>query len=236
MLHAIIGANGQIGSCVSGFLQRNNETNVIKVDLGMKYAPEKVDLMHVCIPYSDKFVTTVKQYDDEFHPTYVIIYSTVLPGTTELIGDHACHSPVEGRHPDLLEGFLTFDRFVGGKACDYVGGFFEDAGLCVQTWKDAKVTELGKILSTTRYGVNLAFAKAEKDLCDQFGVNFQDAVLQYQRMYNSGYMALGESRFIQPMLTAPEGKIGGHCVVPNAKLLAQVSDNPMIRSVATFND
>lgn len=236
MTHAIIGSNGQIGTCVSEFLSQKHETDVVKVDIGINYKAKDVDFMHVCIPYSDRFVSIVQQYDQEFHPRHIIIYSTVLPGTTELVGKHACHSPVEGRHPNLIEGFLTFDRFVGGESSDYVGAFFEDMGLCVQTWKDAKVTELGKILSTTRYGVNLAFAKAQKDLCEQFGVNFQDAVLQYQRMYNVGYMALGESRFIQPTLTPPEGKIGGHCVVPNAKLLTQISDDPFISKVATFND
>jgi UDP-N-acetyl-D-mannosaminuronate dehydrogenase len=236
MKHVVIGANGQIGTCVSQFLTQSGETEIINVDINTPIPEEEfVNLMHICIPYSENFHTEVDKYIIEFQPDRVIIYSTVLPGTTEAVGPFAVHSPVEGRHPNLIGGFLTFTRFVAGPCAEEVAKFFSDRGLNTKTFPDAKVTELGKMLSTTRYGVNLAFAKAENDLCKKFGLSFDDVVLAYQRMYNEGYLKLDEQRFVQPLLTAPD-KIGGHCVVPNAKLLTKISDDPMIKRVADFNN
>lgn len=234
MTHVIIGSNGQIGSCISQFLSEKGETDVVKVDMGMAFETKPCELMHVCIPYSPQFVFIIKQYQKVFTPKQIIVYSTVLPGTTELIGDDAVHSPIEGRHPDLLSGFKSFTRFVSGKSSEIVGRFFKKMGLAVKTFEDTKITELGKLLSTTRYGVNIVFAKAQSDLCNQLGLDFNDVVLAYQKMYNDGYTELNETRFVQPLLTPPD-KIGGHCVVPNAKLLTQISDDKFISSVATFN-
>lgn len=244
MKHLVIGIRGQIGTCVSTFLKEVGEVDIVGLERGDEVVEGRERLVgefgmvHVCIPFldSDSFCSAVRGYMSKYGGEVVVIYSTVLPGTSERLGDRVCHSPVEGRHPDLIGGFRTFRRFVGGKRSKVVGDFYRGYGLEVVEFDDARVTELGKVLSTTRYGINLIFAAEEKELCEKYGVRYEDVVLSYQRMYNDGYKKLGEDRFIQPLLTAPEGKIGGHCVVPNAKLLMQVTDSDMIGKLAKFND
>jgi hypothetical protein len=39
----------------------------------------------------------------------------------------------------------------------------------------------------------------------------------FNKTYNAGYVL--KPNVIRPVLYAPSGKIGGHCVVPNAKIL-----------------
>jgi UDP-N-acetyl-D-mannosaminuronate dehydrogenase len=236
MRHTIIGAKGQIGSCVTRFFKSHDE-EIFEVDLDTPtYEPQKTHVLHICIRYTDTFVETVKQYQNIFNPIYTIVYSTVAPGTTEQLGIDAVHSPVEGRHPDLYGGFTTFDRFVSGPKARSVAAMFTVLGLNVKTFKDSKTTELGKILSTTRYGVNIMFAKVQDDLCNQLGVNYDDVVTAYQKMYNSGYEKLGEKRFVQPILSPPNGVCGGHCVVPNAQILEKLTDDEFVKRLAHFND
>lgn len=248
MKHIIIGIRGQIGACIHTYLLNIGEGNLSGIEVGDvvvsgEYMIECVhgdvfDLMHVCIPFLDaeSFYKDVSYYIKNYPSKYVVIYSTVLPGTSERLGENVVHSPVEGRHPKLIEGFKTFKRLVGGKCSDVVGGYFKNWGLNVDTYVDAKVTELGKLLSTERYGINLVFAAEEEGLCERFGVMYEDVVLGYQRMYNEGYKKLGEERFVQPLLTAPQKKIFGHCVVPNSRLLSTISNSELIKMLSEFND
>jgi hypothetical protein len=74
----------------------------------------------------------------------------------------------------------------------------------------------------------------EADICRKYKANYNDAIIEYQRMYNNGYLAMNEARFVQQMLTPPNKKIGGHCVVPNAKLLFKDTKNPIIGRVAKY--
>jgi hypothetical protein len=52
----------------------------------------------------------------------------------------------------------------------------------------------------------------------KFNVPFNETVTIMNNIYNEGYSIL-KPNVVRPTLSAPEGPIGGHCVVPNAKLL-----------------
>jgi UDP-N-acetyl-D-mannosaminuronate dehydrogenase len=232
MRHCVIGYKGEVGSAVYEFLKERGQKTV-GVDIKDRL-PDYAEYIHVCIPYSDKFVNIIKKYAKSIDHKYIIIYSSVPVGTTEKISKNAVHSPVEGRHPELFKSFKTFKRLVGGSRSQEIAKFFEDNGIHTEWFKSSKSTELGKLLSTTRYGLNLMFADMEAQICKKLKVNFHDSIIAYQRMYNNGYLALGEARFVQQILTPPSGKIGGHCVVPNAKLLFKDTRNPIIGRIAKY--
>ena len=138
MTHVIIGSQGQIGNCISEFLLSHGETSIIRVDVNIEYQPVKTDLMHVCIPYTQNFISIINKYKEQFLPTNIIVYSTVLPGVTEKLGPFAVHSPVEGRHPNLIGGFLTFTRFVAGPCSEQIASFFSSKGLQTKTFSNTK--------------------------------------------------------------------------------------------------
>ena len=64
-----------------------------------------------------------------------------------------------------------------------------------------------------------------KKLCDQIGADFDEAVTDFNETYNSGYDQLGKKNVIRPVLFPPDGPIGGHCVIPNAKLLEKIFES-----------
>jgi UDP-N-acetyl-D-mannosaminuronate dehydrogenase len=249
MKHIVIGIRGQIGTCVATFLRGVGEGDIVGVEYGdvvvegRHYGNDDgssyvYDMMHVCIPFvaPEQFHGEVSFYMKKYASRYVVVYSTVLPGTCGRLGENVVHSPVEGRHPDLIGGFRTFKRFVAGKAYKPIADFYTNCGLKVVTFGDARISELGKMLSTTRYGIAMLFAAEQERLCKELGLEFVDVVLEYQRMYNEGYKKLKEDRFVQPLIVPPEGKIGGHCVVPNAKLLVTIMpDSDWVKKLARYN-
>lgn len=233
--HVLIGC-GEVGRAVKKFIEETKQVLVIEKTTDIStYQKIRPLFMHVTIPYNDDFMRTVITYKQFFKPKYIIIYSTVIPGTTRLIGSNAVHSPVEGRHPNIYESFKTFTRFISGKKAKEVAKYFRSKGLDVKIFDKLETTELAKLFSTTRYGLNLVFAQLEQDTCDELNLNFNEVVSSYQMMYNNGYKKLGFDKFTQPILTSPGESINGHCVVKNSELLYEVKQHELIRQLKDFN-
>ena len=177
-----------------------------------------VDILNVCIPYTEDFVSIVK--DLPIPNWYTVIHSTVPVGTTEKLGHKFLHSPVRGVHPNLYEGLKTFVKFIGGdeQLAQAYSGHLKTLGIETHICKDAKTTELSKLADTTYYGLCIAFTSDMKKLCDEYDLDFMEVMTKYNNTYNEGYKKLGKPNVVRPVLY-PTDKIGGHCIIPNAKLL-----------------
>jgi hypothetical protein len=181
------------------------------------------DVLHICFPYEDDFVAFVKAYIKDFGAKHVVIWSTVPIKTTRKVGLNVVHTPVEGKHPDLELSLRQSERWVGCNdraEADFWQGYFNDRNVNTRFVDDTDFTEALKLLSTAEYGINLAFADYKKYVADQLGMDY-NLVKEWNVEYNKLYRNLGLSKRFQKMvLDPPMGKIGGHCVVPNAKLLS----------------
>lgn len=176
----------------------------------------KYDIMHICFPYSDKFVEEVKEYKKIYQPKYVVIHSTVPIGTSRLLD--AVHSPVEGLHPFLSESIQTFIKFLSGEKASEVADYFRRANMKVYLVKDQESTEYMKIMSTTFYGMMIEFTKQVKEDCDKLNIPFELFTL-WNMNYNESYEKLGHPEYKKPLLVPIMKKIGQHCVLPNTELL-----------------
>ena len=219
--------HGQVGQAVAKLYSETDTTKTwFSFDKILIYDPYQgmlddisdVDILNVCIPYTKDFVSIVKDL-----PTpnwYTVIHSTVPVGTTEKFGYKFLHSPVRGVHPNLYEGLKTFVKFIGGdeQLAEAYSGHLKTLGLETHICKDAKTTELSKLADTTYYGLCIAFTSDMKKLCDEYDLDFMEVMTKYNNTYNEGYKKLGKPNVVRPVLY-PTDKIGGHCVIPNAKLL-----------------
>ncbi|MBI4993486.1 hypothetical protein HZC33_00800 [Candidatus Wolfebacteria bacterium] len=213
--HLIIGA-GQIGNALYKVL--SPYYNVFVIDKNDKI-DGNFDVMHICYPNMKDFIKITKAYIKKYHSKSVIIHSTVPVGTTKRISSMAVHSPIRGLHPNLEKGIKTFVKYFGGKKANEAAKIFSGIGIDTQCFKKSETTELLKILDTTYYGWNIIFAKEVKNICDKFGVDFEEAYVIPNQHYNEGYKKMGKQHFIRPVLKHMPGKIGGHCVVSNCDLL-----------------
>jgi hypothetical protein len=213
---------GEIGKALSKFYGPEGSANVKIKDLNRDDGLRGVDILHVCIPYNDKFVGIVEKEIKNVKPKITIIHSTIAPGTIEKIGGMVVHSPVRGVHPFLFEGMKTFVKYIGAdnkEAGEMAKNHLEGLGIKTKLVYPAKTSELAKLFCTTYYGVCIAWHKDMKKICDKLGVDFEQVVTDFNKTYNEGYTKLGKTNVVRPVLFVDDKPIGGHCVVPNAKIL-----------------
>ena len=222
---------GEIGQAIAQFY-KNPQTQDLK---GGKFEGD-LDILNVCIPYSQDFLKTVREVIKKHNAGLVIIHSTVPVGTTQKLNHRfAVHSPVRGVHPNLHKGLKTFVKFIGA---DFAGAgrlaseHFDELGIKNEVWYKSASTELFKLLDTTYYGMAIAFHAYADKLCQENKVNFDNVMTRGNHTYNQGYWELKRYDVIRPVLFPPEGAIGGHCILPNSLLLKkQFGDDPILQSI-----
>lgn len=234
---SLILGGGEVGSSLKKVLDLRKDKEAAgifdKKDDDFKEKIKNVDCktLHICFPFGKNFIKDVINYSVIFKPELIIIHSTVPVGTTKKINSllfrtsndrdtHAVHSPVRGQHPNLDKGILTFTKYIGTESGkDFEKAMNELSNLKVVWFKKSEDTELGKLLDTSYYGVCIAWHREMERLCKYFGADFENVVTDFNTTYNEGYAEL-RPNVVRPVLTSPgKKKIGGHCVVQNAKLL-----------------
>lgn len=220
---------GEIGKAVAMFYGSTGSPQVKVKDLKRDDGLKGVEVLHICIPWSEKFVGIVVGEIKTINPKLTIIHSTVAPGTTKSIIQklpsemrRVVHSPVRGMHPHLGKGMKVFVKYIGAeneKSGRAVTMHFKKLGIKTKVFTPAATTELGKLLDTTYYGLVIAWHGEMAKMCDRLGVDFDQAVTDFNKTYNEGYANLGVPHVIRPVLYPPKESIGGHCVVPNAEIL-----------------
>lgn len=209
MKHLVIG-KGEVGTALQKILDCD------AFDLGDEN-DEYYDVIHICFPYKELFEMSVLGYKREFDAKYVVIHSTVPVGTSASV--EACHSPIRGVHPFLEEGIRTFTKYFGGKDADIMAEEFKKKGLDTVVIAKSETTELMKLVDTTTYGLNILIEKEIYRLCEEHGANFSMVYTNANQTYNDGYKKLGMPQYSKYILEHRDGKIGGHCINENAKLL-----------------
>jgi hypothetical protein len=219
-MNLVIG-EGEIGKAVFGILHYQHvDVKSYDITYSEKPTDKYIDVLHICFPYSDKFVEYVKEYINDFKPLHVIIWSTLPIGTTKQIKG-AVHSPVTGKHPKLGRSIKDSVRWIG--ANDEVEGqffdeFFKSLYMSTKVIDNSDYTEALKLLCTTEYGINIEFARYKKQVADGIGMDFK-LTKEWNQDYNKLYHNLDMQWAQKYVLDAPEGPKGGHCVTPNARLL-----------------
>lgn len=220
--------NGEVGSAIAKFY-KNPRIKDLSRDDGLV----GIDILHVCIPFLDNFVDIVRKEIKQINPKLTIIHSTVAPGTTEKISSYVSgmvvHSPIRGIHPHLYKGIKTFVKYIGSEnrqAALFARRHLESLGIKTKVFNSSATTELGKLLDTTYYGIVIAWHGEMKEICDQFGINFDQAVTDFNNTYNEGYTKLGKKNVVRPVLYPPQNGKAKHCIVPNATILSQHYKTP----------
>jgi len=183
----------------------------------------KLDVMHICVPYSKSFVNIVCTYIKE-HPTNaVVIHSTIKPGTTRLISDiineiPVFYSPIRGVHSRMLEDIMRYTKFYASYQKDnnlFEACFKDDCGLNVKNINDPYALEIMKpLMDTTYYGWMIAFWQLVDKVCKEHALSFDDMssfTEEIQQFCNN-----------RPSFYVDEKGIGGHCVLQNLELLEDV--------------
>jgi hypothetical protein len=205
---------GEIGKSLHSILK---EKYIVETaDINNQPDVSDVDVMHICFPYGKNFVKEVKRYKKKYKPKYVVIHSTVKIGTSKKC--KAYYSPVRGIHPHLEQSLQTFVKYLAPR-CDYLVEYFKNVGIPVEEHDSTETLEAMKLYCTTLYGLSIIAEKEMYDFCKKNNLDFDMVYTKSNETYNEGYKILGFPQYTRYNLKHHDGKIGGHCVIPNCHIL-----------------
>jgi UDP-N-acetyl-D-mannosaminuronate dehydrogenase len=220
---------GEVGKPLFELLSKSH--NTVGVDISPVWPVEDVDVLHICYPFEIKdFVGETARYIELFKPALTIINSTVGIGTTRAVADRTgsavVNSPVRGKHVRMLEELRHYTKFVG--AADPVAGeqaarHFQAAGLKTKVLSSPEASELAKLTETTYFGLMIAWAQEIERYCDRTGADYNEVISFYE-----------EIKFFPPVKYFP-GVIGGHCVMPNIKILGKLDRTAILQAIESSN-
>lgn len=242
---------GEIGRGVHEVYKRAGWEGVAWKDLNGQEGPEQCDILHVCIPFTGMadFVDSVIEEVEESIPDFIVIHSTVQPGTTETLRKDimelldmdpvVVHSPVIGVHPNLADGILTFTKWIGCEQDDFemaknISDHFSSIHVDCRVVTPAAQTEIMKVWDTTYYGNCLAINAEVRKMLEENGCRY-DTWVEYLKAYNQGYQALGMSNVTRPYFPNLTMPLGGHCITPNQRILSQITDSSALDMIKKFD-
>ena len=187
------------------------------------------DFMHICIPGEiAHFNKVVLDYIHHYEPDFVLIHSTVVPGTCRRLQEQTkvpiINSPVHGKHQgnQMKKDMLRYPKYLGfpeeslelleTPVCEHLAAAgFSD----IRTIEGTENSEWAKILSTTQFGLVVAWAQEVERICDEFDLDYA---------YVADFFPIQEDSrgAIYP------GFIGGHCVMPNIKLTKEIYSSELL--------
>jgi len=240
-IHFILGV-GEVGSAIKKILERKVElfwydTNTkIKSRLPVS-KNQRIDVLHIVIPYSRSFIKTIDRYKKQYRPKLIVNHSTVEMGVTQKLGTNAVHSPILGQHNDLYRQIKVFRKAIGANnktaqklAKKYLTEYFK-----LEFYSSSKTTELAKLISLSRFALQIHFAKYCEKLCKKTGTKYEESYTMFSKLYNDGYKKLKQEQFIQPLLYPPSGKIGGSCVIPGVKKTQKILKDKSLQEILESN-
>jgi hypothetical protein len=189
--------------------------------------------MHICFPYQTQngFASSVVEYIERIRPRLTIVNSTVVPGTVRHIAEVSsapiAYSPVRGKHATMPDQLLHYTKFVASpdsNAAQEAVRHFRSYGMDTKIMQSVEALELAKLAETTYFGLLIAYAQELNRFALKVGGNYEEAVDFFR-----------EIDFLPRTKYFP-GFIGGHCVIPNIKLLRQIVASPLLDGILDSND
>jgi UDP-N-acetyl-D-mannosaminuronate dehydrogenase len=222
---------GEVGGALATVLEGSHR--VTRLDLKPVPVQGPVKVMHICFPFTvrSSFENAACAYMRRFTPELTVINSTVLPGTTRNLakatGAPVVYSPVRGKHARMTDDLLRYSKFVSAldeRAARMAREHFAAAGMKTSLIATPETLELAKLAETTYFGVLIAFAQELNRYAAAVGADYDDVTNFFE-----------EVDFLPPVKYYP-GFIGGHCVMPNIKLLLQIAPAGLLQAVVDSNE
>lgn len=188
----------------------------------------------------EPFYKMVMEYTEKYQPLYIDILTTTPCGTTENLevlipGVKITKSTIRGMHPYLDKFLCDIPKHIGGQSAEEMKEYYEKAGIPCICHAKSRATELFHVLNNSDYGVAIMKAKENYDLCRKYGISYMEWI-KYKQSNNDGFLKAGYPDKLSPILTPPDGRIGGHCVNYSATTIPETQRGPLMDMLANYNN
>lgn len=252
---------GEIGGTVFSVLKDSQKFKVYGVDVDKKKmeeydsveplnqsnksSPNDLDVLQICIPVpnKNKFIEISKLYIEKYKPKLTIINSTVPIGTTIELYKHCggliAHSPCRGVHKNkeyMKKEFIRWTKYVGGatpEAGTAAQEHFALAGLKTKTLANCSDTEFAKLFETTYRTWMIIFFQKMNRLARKYNSTNPDLKIDFDETVDF-IEDTHHQRHDRPIMFPDV--IGGHCLLPNSKLMLEEFEPEMLKLITESNE
>jgi len=200
----------------------------------LKAIPKPIEIMHIAYPYTGgEFIDSTINYIRSFNPRLVIIHSSIPPRTTRLIQSKTnsmiAYSPVRGKHPNLKEHLRFWTKWISAvnqAGTELAKRHLEEAGFKVKVAKDPESLELAKLWETIYRAAMIACWQEIHRISKDLGADIKVIAEFIQEVHK----VLGDRPLYYPDV------IGGHCLIPNTRILAEIVDSDLLSFILKSNE
>ena len=228
----VVAGLGEIGLPICKIISRNFPVYGYDTDKKLipnnpkKFENYPVRFLHICIPYSKFFLPNVLKLNKKFLPESIVIHSTIKPKTTQNLQKKLSipiiYSPIRGVHKRMTLDLKRYTKFFALEnktknsaliSKNYVN-LMKKCGIKTKRLSNPITLELSKIIcDTSYYGWLINYAQMSRMIAEKHGVNYDEMWSFSEEIHKF----LGNRPKMFP------GFIGGHCVIPNLKLIDERS-------------
>jgi intein/homing endonuclease len=184
------------------------------------------ELLHICIPYGEKFEVNTVDLVSKFKPSAIVIHSTIRPGTTEKLQKRlqipVIYSATRGVHKRMLTDLKRYAKFYSvydwAPKSRWAKKTYENRmkkiGIKTKTMSNPLALELAKIVvDTSYYGWLINYAQLSNMIAIQNNVDYDEMWSFADEIHKY----LGNRPKMFP------GFIGGHCLDENEIVFIKTS-------------
>jgi len=195
---------------------------------------KKIELMHICIPFTKSFQKIVIQLSKKYNPDGIIIHSTISPNTTKKLQNKLdlpiIYSATRGVHKRMLKDLKRYTKFFAvydyAPSSKWAARIFKNkmkkCGVKTKQMSQPITLELAKVVcDTSYYGWLINFAQISKIIADKENVDYDEMWSFTDEI----------QKFLKNRPKMSPGFIGGHCVIPNLQLI----DNELLNQIERIN-
>ena len=200
----------------------------------LKAIPKPIEVMHIAYPCTGgEFIDSTINYIRSFNPRLVIIHSSIPPRTTRLIQSKTnsviAYSPVRGKHPNLKEHLRFWTKWISAvnqAGIELAKRHLEEAGFKVKVAKNPESLELAKLWETIYRAAMIACWQEIHRISKDLGADIKVIAEFIQEVHE----VLGDRPLYYPDV------IGGHCLIPNTRILAEIVDSDLLSFILKSNE
>jgi len=245
-MNVLIVGYGEIGHAIHDIVKEKYTTYILDPSKNMYVESDvKIDIIHICIPYS-RFDTNFFVTISNLLQTYPKVQTVIINSTIDTECFKCCdldffqnvlfiHHPIRGTYPNIALDIKRFVNFIGlitPKTCEFAtrmhefcSVYYSNLGIQIEYFDSYHETVFAKLLNTSWYGMQIAFAIESLSICEHQSLNFDQVYTRMMetdeigRKYSMQANGNIESKEKIPRPVMFPGEMGGHCILPNLELL-----------------
>jgi len=238
MIKVLIIGYGEVGQSIERLIPKDLfEVHIMDPEKEFYFNQQNsVDIIHVCVQeecLNNALITAlnIKRRVIIVH-TSIDIYDLATSSINITFNDLVIHSTVRGTHPNVDIGMkiypslisVAFNYPINTETKQFIEDYYKKLKIPFIWCSSPKATALAKLVNTTWYGLQIAFANQIYKICKEQKIDFHEAyTLSLETDLIGRKYELKDGRAIADVLIPRPvmipGEMKGHCVIKNLKSL-----------------